>query len=197
MNKVNIEGLDALEKAIETLKTGGIVMHPTETCYGFAADIFNEKALKKLYELKGREFNKPVSILVSSFGMANEYGVFSEKAFEIANKYWPGPLSIVVPRTRNLPDHFNPGEKFVSIRFSSNDFCIGMIEEFGRPVTTTSANIAGNEPLYEVDLSQFGKMSDEINLVVNGGEINSVESSTIVKISGDDVEVLRQGEICV
>lgn len=197
MNKVNIDDSKAVKKACEALKAGGIVLHPTETCYGFAVDVFNENALEKLYKLKGRQFNKPVSILVSSFGMASEYGVFSEKAFEIANTYWPGPLSIVVPRRRNLPEYLNPGEDFVSIRFSSNEFCCEMVKEFGRPVTTTSANVSGKDPLYKVDLSQFGKDMEKINLVVDGGAVDNVASSTVIKIFGETVKVLRQGKICV
>ncbi|MFH1284302.1 MAG: L-threonylcarbamoyladenylate synthase [Candidatus Peregrinibacteria bacterium] len=185
MNKININDPEVVAAAVRVLRNGGVVMHPTETCYGFAVDVFNEKALEKLYRLKGRDFDKPVSILVNSFEMAEKYGVFSEKALEIARKYWPGPLSIVVPSE----------EKSVSIRFSDNGFCNDMVREFGGPVTTTSANVSGNEPLYEPDLSQFGENTDVIDLVVDGGKLERKAPSTVVKIFGENVEILRQGGI--
>lgn len=179
-------------KAVEVLKSGGLVMHPTETCYGLAVDVFNEDALKKLYRVKKMALDKPVSILVDGIGMAQEYGLFSEKAFVLAQKYWPGPLSILIPRKRNLPDFLNPGSDYVSIRFSSNDFCTEMVRELGRPVTTTSANVAGEPQLYKVEDQDFVK---EVDFVVDGGEISQNKPSTIVKIDGDKLEVIRQGSI--
>ncbi|PIR55348.1 threonylcarbamoyl-AMP synthase [Candidatus Peregrinibacteria bacterium CG10_big_fil_rev_8_21_14_0_10_36_19] len=188
----NVNDSETLLKAVEVLKNGGVVMHPTETCYGLAVDILNESALKKMYNIKGRDFNKPVSILVDGFGMAEEYGIFSDKALQLAHKFWPGPLSIVVPRKRSLPNFLNPGEDFVSIRWSGNSFCEDLVFRFGGPITTTSANVAGEDPLYEAI-----KFSDGIDLVVDGGVLSQNQPSTIVKVDGDRVEVLRQGGLLI
>jgi len=182
----------SLGLAVQTLKSGGLVMHPTETCYGLAVDVFNEVALKKLYKAKGRNFDKPVSILVDGLGMAQEYGIFSEKALELAHQFWPGPLSIIVPRKKTLPLFLNPGEEFVSIRWSANSFCEDLVYEFGGPITTTSANLAGEAPLYEPV-----KFSSYIDLVVDGGALSQNQPSTIVKVDGDRVEVLRQGDLLI
>lgn len=184
-----------LEKATEILRSVGIVMHPTETCYGLAVDVFDRAALEKLYRVKGREAKKPVSILVSGLEMARKFGEFSEKALELAEKYWPGPLSILVSRTDNLPKFVNPGERFVSIRWSGMEFCSKLVEKFGNPITTTSANLAGQEPLYEVDLSRFGELAGEIDLVVDGGKLPKNKPSTIVRVDGDKMKIIRQGEI--
>ncbi len=178
-----------VKDVVNVLKNGGVVMHPTETCYGLAVDVMNEEALKKLYEVKGRDFNKPVSIFVADMDMAQKYGVFSEKALELAKKYWPGALSLVVPRTGELPEFFNIGEEFVSMRVSGDEFCREMVQEFGRPVTTTSANMAGEPELYEA------RALGGVDLVVDGGKIERRKPSTIVKVAGDDVQVLRQGEV--
>lgn len=190
-----------LVKAVLTLKSGGIVMHPTETCYGFAVDVFNESTLKKLYRLKGRDFDKPVSILVSDFEIAKKYGEFSNKALEIAKKYWPGPLSLVLPRKASLPAFLNSGTSGISIRVSDNEFCLGLIREFGGPVSTTSANIAGKKPLYEAGseavLAHFGELAEEIDLIVDGGELKEEKPSTVVRVFGDKLEVLRQGSVKV
>jgi len=195
MKIVGIDDPDVVNKCIKVLQSGGVVMHPTETCYGLAVDISNEEALKKLYRIKGRDSVKPVSILVDSLGMGEELGIFSEKALELAHMYWPGPLSIVVPRKRVLPEALNPGQDFVSIRHSSHDFSTKMVEEFGGAITTTSANLAGMPALYTCEVDELGDLGEEIDLVVDGGVILQNQPSTVVKVDGDFIEVLRQGEI--
>lgn len=186
--------MDNMRKAVEVLKNGGVVMHPTETCYGLAADVFSKKALDKLYRVKKMAADKPVSILVDSLGMAQEYGIFSDRAFDLAKQHWPGALSILVPRKKTLPEFFNPGHDYVSIRFSSDDFCTDMVSGLGRPVTTTSANIAGEPQLYKVENLDFVK---KLDFVVDGGEISQNKPSTIVKVDGDKLELIRQGSVVV
>ncbi len=197
MKILQIIDSEALDEAAFMLKNGGLVMHPTETCYGIAVDIFNEKALGKLYKVKGRDAEKPVSILVDSLEMAMEYGIFSDKALELAHEFWPGALSFVVPRKKRLPEFLNKGEKFVSIRFSSDSFITDVVKFFEGPITTTSANLAGMPPLYEVDLCQFGDEVDQIDLVVDGGVLSQNKPSNVGKVEGNYVEVLRQGDVLV
>ena len=178
-----------LQLGINALRNGGILMHPTETCYGLAVDIFNEEALGCLYRVKGMSEGKPLSILVADLQMAQEYGVFGKKALELSEKYWPGALSILVPRTQKLPSFFNRGPEFVSIRISSNEFCRGMVKELGRPVTTTSANKAGEREFYEV------REIEGVDCVVDGGKLSGNKPSTIVKVEGDELTILRQGDL--
>lgn len=189
MEKIKITDENAVSRAVEVLRSGGVVMHPTETCYGLAVDVRNENALQKLYKLKGRDADKPLSILVDGFGMAQEYGLFSEKAGELAQKYWPGALSVVVPRKNSLSEFLNKGHDFVSIRNSSDTFSTEMVREFGAPVTTTSANKSGGEPLY------VAEGLEGIDLIIDGGKILKNKPSTIVKVEGDNVQILRQGNI--
>ncbi|OGJ43661.1 threonylcarbamoyl-AMP synthase [Candidatus Peregrinibacteria bacterium RIFCSPLOWO2_02_FULL_39_10] len=191
MEIVYIHDHGAAESVVQVLRSGGVVMHPTETCYGLAADVFNKEVLDKVYKIKQMSLDKPVSILVDSLEMAQKCGNFSEKALELAKKYWPGPLSIVVQKSNFLPDFWNPGEKFVSIRFSDLPFCTEMVRLLGRPVTTTSANRTGEPQLYEAD----GGGLIGVDLVVDGGRIEKNKPSTIVKVDGDKVSILRQGDI--
>lgn len=195
MKIIQIQQQGVALDAANVIKNGGVVMHPTETCYGFAADIFNEEALGKIYRIKGREEKKPFSILVDSFEMAEKYGEFSKLARKIAEKYWPGALSIIVPRKSALPEFFNKGEKFVSIRLSSDKFTSEMVKSFDGPVVTTSANVSGKSPLYSVDMSQFSENASDIDLVVDGGVLSENKPSTIVKIVGYEMSILRQGDI--
>ncbi len=188
--------------ANQVLASGGVILHPTETCYGLACDAFNEKALKKIYEIKGRDAGKPLAILVADLEMAMEYGVFCEKALALAARFWPGALSIVVPRTEKLPKFLNKDEKFVSMRVSSDKFSTDLVKALKRPIVTTSANLAGEDAMYEVDMAKFDvpvsgglKAKDLIDLVVDGGKIPLNKPSTIVKVDGDSVTVLRQGDV--
>lgn len=195
MKKINITDSDSIKSTVGVLRDGGVVMHPTETCYGFAVDVFNVKALNKLFLLKGRDENKPLSVMVSSLEMAQKYGDFSEKALGLAEKHWPGPLSIIVPRKSSLPDFFNQKESFVSLRCSDCTFCFELVKAFGKPVVTTSANLSGVPPLYKIDLAQFKDLVEEIDLVVDGGELVENKPSTVVRVEGNKIVVLRQGGI--
>lgn len=170
-----------------------MVAHPTETCYGFAVDIFNKKAVLALYHLKQMELDKPVSILVRDLQEAEAYGVFNEKARALAQKYWPGPLTIIVPRTALLPEWINPGVDCVGIRVSSNKKARQLVEAFGGALTTTSANKHGEPQAYTVqEILDQGLVPDAI---IDSGRIGSVAPSTILKVVGDEVELIRQGPI--
>lgn len=182
-------------KAAAAIKNGEVVVHPTETCYGFAVDPFNEEALNALYEIKKMDPDKPLSIMVSSMDMADEYGLFSDYAKNIVEQFWPGPVSIMVMKRKGvLPENFNKGEKFVNFRYSSDPFSVRLVELVGKPIVTTSANLAGKSACYNVkDLKdQLGvRRFEKIGLVVDGGKIPPNPPSTIVKIVGDTTVFVR------
>ena len=182
-------------KAVEALKAGEVILHPTETCYGFAVDPFNEEALEKLYEIKKMEREKPLSIMVASVDMADKYGLFSDYAKTIVEQFWPGPVSIMVMKRKGtMPEFFNNSEKFVSIRYSSDPLSTRIVELFGKPIVTTSANLAGKSACYNVkDLKeQLGvRRFEKIGLVVDAGKIPQNPPSTIVKIVGDTTVFVR------
>ena len=184
---------ESLFQAVKTLHAGGIVAHPTETCYGLAADIFQKSALSKLYSLKKMPLDKPVSILVRNVEEAERYGEFSQKAVQLALKYWPGPLTLVVPRTSGLPKWVNFGHATVGIRVSSNKKTRELVEAFGGPLTTTSANIHGLPSTYGVQ--DFLNQGLVPNFVLEGGRIGENPPSTIVEVVGEDVRVLRQASL--
>jgi len=186
---------EVAQKAAEALKKGEVILHPTETCYGLAVDPFNKEALSKLCELKGMDKAKPLSIMVSSVDMADRFGLFSDYAKTIVEQFWPGPVSIMVMKRKgSLPEFFNKDEKFVSIRYSSDPFCVKMIELLGGPIVTTSANIAGKPPCYSAlefkkqgGVRRFGKLG----FVADAGKIPVNPPSTIVKIVGDTTVFVR------
>ena len=182
-----------LLQAVKTLHEGGVVAHPTETCFGLAADIFQKRALSKLYRLKKMPLDKPVSILVRNLEEAQRYGEFSTKAIQLALKFWPGPLTLVVPRTLVLPPWVNYGYDTVGFRVSSNKKTRELVDAFAGPLTTTSANLHGLSSAYAVqDFLDQGLIPD---FVFGGGRIGENLPSTIVEVQGDELRILRQGSV--
>lgn len=184
---------DLLLNAVKTLHAGGVVAHATETCYGLAADIFQKKALERLYSLKKMPLDKPVSVLVRDLDEAQRYGEFSSTALKLALKYWPGPLTIIVPRKPALPPLVNYGQNTVGFRVSSNKKTRELLEAFGGPLTTTSANVHAEKQAYSVqDMLAQGLVPD---FVFDSGRIGENPPSTIVEVIGEELKVIRQGEI--
>lgn len=181
--------------AVKTLHEGGVVAHPTETCYGLAVDIFNRSAVQKLYLLKKMPFDKPVSVLVRDFEEAERYGEFSFFAKKLALKYWPGPLTIVVPRKASLPKWINFGVLTVGFRVSPNKYARKLVEGFKSPLTTTSANISTLPQAYKVE--DFLAQGLKPDFIFDGGEISKEPPSTIVEIVDNDVKIIRQGSIVI
>lgn len=195
---MNFISKDELDKAVKILNEGGVVMHATETCYGLAVDVFDEGALGRLYSLKRMDKGKPVSIMVRDTAEAGKYVHFNDLALELAEKFWPGPLTIVLPRKGILPDFFNPGIGTVGIRCPDSEVSQALIRGFEGPLTTTSANVSGLPEVYSVDeyLKQTGdKRGDKPDFIVDSGEILRKQPSTVVKVTGENLEVIRAGSI--
>lgn len=175
-----------IDEAVSVLKNGGIVMHPTDTCYGLAVDIFNEEALQKLYLLKKMDKFKPVSIIVSSIEDARQWGEIDEKAEDLMRRFWPGPYTFLVQRKNTLPMFFNKGIDKVGLRNPDSPNLIEIVNKFGHPVTTTSANISGRPETY--DVSEFlGQIKGENisikpDLIIDIGLIGENEPSTIYDV---------------
>lgn len=186
-----------LQKAMEVLRNGGVVAHPTDTCYGFAVDIFNEEAVKLLYRLKKMSETKPVTIMVSCLAEAKKYGEFFPAGQHLAKRHWPGALTLIVPRKKTLPTFSNPHSETVGIRVPDCPVSLALIRAFGGPLSTTSANITTLLAPYRVldMLEQFRKERCLPDLVLDAGEIPLHPSSTVVKVIGEEIKVVRQGKI--
>lgn len=186
------------DELIRVLRAGGVIAHATDTCYGFACDALNEHALKKLYALKRMSREKPVSILVSDSVLARQYGVFDERARVLAEQYWPGALTVIVPRLPTLPPFLNPGSESVGIRVPDHAFSLELARRFGAPLTTTSANITALPSPYTVRqiAAQFEESELKPDIIVDGGDLDPHNlPSTIVDLTGDVPRIVRQGSL--
>ena len=182
-----------IRQIAEKLRNGAVICYPTDTVYGIGCDIFNQKAIKKIFQIKKRAKHKPFSFMCSSLKNVNDYGHVSNMAYRIMRKALPGPFTFVLPASKLVPKIMITMQKTVGIRVPNNNICLALIEELGNPILTTSAILDNDgDPLseaYEFDML-LGNMVD---LIIDGGMVFP-DPSTIVSFTGDEPEVLRQGK---
>src|SRR3989338_3734396 len=184
----------ALDEAVRVIREGGIVAHPTETCYGLACHLTSAKAVDRLFNLKERPTHKLVSTLFASVDAAKKYVEWNAKAEELAEKYLPGPLTIILPL--KVPLH---GWATLGVRISSSPFVQKLVKLAGVPLSTTSANIHGQPNPYSAAdvVAQFTEKSLQPDLILDGGELPLAPPSTVVVVGGGEVRVLRQGDLVI
>ena len=174
-----------------------ITVYPTDTQYGLGVDATNPQAVLRLKELKGRDDGKPISIAVDSLKMAEEYAEFTPLARRIAEKFLPGKLTLVLDAKDSIPKEITAGTGTVGIRVPDSKETLELIQELGRPITATSANVSGMEPENSPEkiLEQFGEKASWITRVVDAGELPPSAPSTVVDARGDTPIVIREGAI--
>lgn len=192
----------SLACAVDVLHAGGVVIHPTETCYGIACDLTNEDAVKDLFDVKKRPLDQPVSALFSSVDAARVFVDVSPKAEALIARHLPGPLTLVLPRKKDAPPLWltaagNGQDEWIGVRISSHPFAMDLATAFGKPVATTSANLHGKSNPYSVqDIeSQWADSAPLPELVIDGGILPVAPPSTVIRVTGEEMQVLRQGEL--
>lgn len=188
---------EAIKKAVACLRKGGILLYPTDTCYGLAADIFNETAFRKLYQLKDMSYVKPISIMVSSLDEAKKYGQFFDVAADVAKNFWPGPLTVIVNKKSALPPFLNIGVDTIGIRVVDFPFIRNLVETYDFPLTTTSANISGKKECYSVAdfKKQFKGRLLLPDLAIDAGKLSRNVPSTVVEVTGNALRFVRDGKL--
>ncbi len=194
-SRIKHENEDWLTKAISLINSGDIVAFPTETVYGLGADATNEQACKKIYELKSRPGNNPIIVHVATIEHAREIGEFSETAEIIAENFWPGPLTIVVPLKpkSGLCTTVSAGLNTVGIRIPANEIALELIKKSGKPIAAPSANISNY-----VSPTEAAHVRDAFGdnvYVIDGGKATYGLESTIIDVSGPHQKLLRYGFI--
>jgi tRNA threonylcarbamoyl adenosine modification protein (Sua5/YciO/YrdC/YwlC family) len=184
-----------IKKVADVIRSGGVIVYPTDTVYGFGVDSGDADALERLEILKKREKKGPPLIMVADVSMAREYATFTPEAKRLADTFLPGPLALILSRNPDAPENVLPGTSSIGIRIPNNAFCLMLARALSTPITSTSVNISGEPPLTDPDDIEtlFG---DSIDLLIEEGPLNN-PSSTIVDFSGDVPKVIREGAISV
>lgn len=187
-----------IAEAAAILRSGGVVAHPTETCYGFAVAVLqgDPRGLERLYVLKKMDRTKPISLLVEDMEEAMQYGVLNDRVRAMVAVFWPGPLTVIVPRTAQVPAFLNPGCETIAMRVPSCPVSLALVRAAGS-VTTTSANIFSLASPYSVDgiLQQFVDSHFQPDLILDGGVLPFVQPSTIIDTTVVPWKIVREGPI--
>ena len=191
-NKLDYEELKTPAKII---KEGGIVIFPTETVYGIGTNGLDKEAIKKLYEVKQRPLNKPISLLVSNIEMVEQVAQnISKLEYKIMQNFFPGPLTIILEKKDIVPDILTANTNTVGIRMPSGEIARKLIEYAGVPIATPSANISGKPSgtnIKDIQKDFEGK----VDCFIDNGESKLGIPSTIVRVINNEVHILRQGSI--
>lgn len=189
---------DQGRKVVATLKRGGLIIYPTDTCYGLGADATNGVAIDKLMAFKGEREGKPVAVAVSDLAMAEEYVFFDEKARALVKKYLPGPLTLACPGKHKTDPRLESSEGTLGVRIPNQPLILAIITALGKPITTTSANISGGASPYsyfswEKETPQERRAL--VDLFLDAGELPFSPPSTVVDVSSGEIKIIRQGAI--
>jgi L-threonylcarbamoyladenylate synthase len=185
---------EVITRAIDILESGGVLAYPTETLYGIGADARLEDSVARVRRIKGRPETEPVSVIAAHIQMAREWVEFSRLAERIAENFWPGPLTLVLPL--RIPDrnYLIGAASGLAIRIPSLASARLLSAGLGAPITATSANLAGKENLlsaHEIEKH----LQDKIDLILDGGRIEKSPGSTLLDLTTAPPKILRKGVI--
>ncbi|MFB3114151.1 MAG: L-threonylcarbamoyladenylate synthase [Nitrosopumilaceae archaeon] len=189
--RVNCDS-DGINTTVKSIKEGKIVVFPTDTVYGIGCDPYNKEAVEKVYRIKNRKQGKLFPVLGFSKNELEKIANFNEKANKIAEKFWPGQLTLILPlKDEKLKTSMNLENK-VAVRVPNNSCALAILEQCNL-IIGTSANVSGMESF--VDPDECEKNISDYDVFVDGGKISSEGESTVIEISEDEVVVHRKGSI--
>ncbi len=186
----------AVAEAAGRLRDGDVVVFPTETVYGLGADTFNDTALERVYELKGRPAANPLIAHVTGPDQAQRVvAAWDDRCSRLASSFWPGPLTLVLPRAETVPDRATAGWPTIAVRAPDHPVALELLETFGGPVSAPSANRSGRvSPTTAAHVAgDFADIGDL--LILDGGPCAVGIESTVLDLCGDVPAILRPGAV--
>ncbi len=185
---------EIIKLATEILKSGGLVIYPTDTAYGLGANALNEEAIRKMYGAKGRDFSKPTHVVVRDWAMLKTIAEENPEAKILFESFLPGPLTIILKKKPILPALLTANLSTIGVRIPNSSITKALSREVDFPYTTSSANLSGGKTPYTAEeaIEQIGQYVD---LVLDGGELPRVSPSTIVDTTCTPLRILREGPI--
>jgi len=168
-----------------------VIAFPTDTVYGIGASVTDKKAVTRLFKIKKRLSNKPIPLLISSKSMLKKVALrIPATARKITDKYWPGAVTIIVPKRRSIPDYITKGSPNVAVRMPKNRIALSIIKACGGMLAVTSANISGEKAA--VTAKELKGLKG-IDLIIDGGKTRIGKASTVIDLSGNEPVILRKG----
>lgn len=200
MSKTKIKNSKArsaelLTQALEVLRHGGVIVFPTETFYGLGADAFNAAAVERVVAIKGRDPTNPIPLIVADEKMLRDTVTeIPPAARRLMERFWPGPLTLVLPARKGLPESLLNHSGGVGVRISSHAVPARLVGQLGHPLTATSANPSGRDPSRTIAEARR-YFSAKLKIFLDGGRLAGRKGSTVVEVFQDEVRTIREGEI--
>ena len=188
-----------IKEAVDCLKSGGVIVYPTDTIYGLGCDALNGKAVEKVLKIKKRKNNKPLSVMVRNAEEIKKYAYLDARNAKILRAILPGPYTLILPGAKKLSMVITGGSANVGIRIPSHPVTDKLTEFFENPIVTTSVNIAEkeslNDPFKIIDL--FSKETFRPDLVLDFGKLKNTRPSTIIDLTHRNPQIIRSGMMSV
>ena len=186
---------EEIKSAVEKLSSGGVVGIPTDTLYGLAANLFDETALDRIYQIKGRPQNLALPVLISNTEQLKMVSdEISKPSLKLASQFWPGPLTLVLPKKDTVSYIASGGLDTIAVRIPNHRVPLAIIEELGFPITGTSANLSGKPDLITIE-SVESELGYHLDGLLKCGPRPLGIASTVVDVSSNEVAILREGVI--
>jgi len=181
-----------IQTAVDTLKAGGVIVYPTDTCYGIGVDIFNKEAIERVYAIKGAKKDTPFSFVCADLSNISNYAYVTDFAYRTLKRFLPGPFTFILQGSRQVPKMMLTKRKTVGIRIPNHHVCMAIVKALGNPILSTTAGIRGGEPLADPReiRDAIGKQAE---VIIDCGLITA-EPSTVVSLTDDVIEILRPGK---
>lgn len=195
--KIDVDRIEnsKIAQISSSLKKDKLVIYPTETFYGLGANCFSERGVVRIYRLKQRDRDKPLSVIVS--GMDMVWGVTLERPDlfnSLSSQFWPGPLTIVLKASEKLPEHITGRSGTIGIRWPDHKWLNALVEKAGFPITATSANLSGAGEISSPE-EAFDVFNGKVDLLVDGGKTQGKLPSTVISLVSGKPRILRQGAV--
>ncbi|MBW6520518.1 MAG: threonylcarbamoyl-AMP synthase [Desulfoarculaceae bacterium] len=185
--------LRLIQQVVEQLRAGAIICYPTDTGYGVGCDLFHPKAIKRLMQIKKRPAGKPFSFMCSSLKDISDYAHVSNTAYRLMKKNLPGAYTFVLPGSKLVPKIMATRQKTVGIRVPDHPICLLLLETLGNPIVNTSIPVESDHQVpteaYEIDMI----LGNRVEVIIDGGPVYP-DPSSVIQLTGDCPEILRQGK---
>lgn len=188
---------EAIREAVAVLKLGGVVVYPTDTLYGLGVNALDPFAVEKIFKIKNRAREKPLPLAIKNIKWAKELAFIYKKEEKILNSVWPGAVTVVLPKRNMVPDAVTAGQPGVALRVPNHPFVDRLLGRFGYPITSTSANISGEEGIGRISkvIEIFKDNYYKPDLIIDAGDLPESEPSTILDLTSDRPKILRVGPV--
>lgn len=199
--KVNPENLRESEEAIieaaKVMLSGGTVVFPTDTVYGLGCDATNEAAINRVFKIKARNENKPLSILARDLEMVKKVAFVDRKLERALEAIWPGAVTVILWRRHKLPTILSAGKETIGLRIPDYKFTFCLAENMGRPFVATSANLSGEQATTKIDevKKYFEKRPARPDLILDAGDLKCCEPSTVLDLTTEKPKIVRIGPV--